>query len=100
MKPKNPIINAHKKSLREARATRLEIESSLPKPTQLIAMEEYCPVARPRDMHELLIEAVQKEDIINHKDFNAIVEPTLTTIVKSLKLTPTATVAFFRTFVP
>jgi len=36
------------------------------KPTTLISMKEYCKYVRPRDAHELIIEAVRKEDEWNH----------------------------------
>lgn len=33
---------------------------------QTISRSEYCPQPRPMDLRELIIEAVQIEDIINH----------------------------------
>lgn len=95
MSAHNPIINAHRRNLRELRKERnMDMEILYVKPTQPLSLEEYCPIKRPLNAQELILEAVQFEDRINHSGKVKEIIPKMH--YPELKLTPTSIVAFAR----
>lgn len=70
----------------------------LRKKVQSITMGEYCRVPRPVDFQELVKEAVQIEDIINHPPVRTPI-PKME-YPKSYVWKCTAKYAFFRQFMP
>lgn len=67
MKVQNKIINAHRRNIREERFLRMvEIEKIEQKPTEPIALRDYCKVKRPLDLFEMIQRETEIVDAINH----------------------------------
>lgn len=62
-------------------------------------MKAYCPVPRPLDARELIMEAVKKEDEINHRNDPATTIPEME-YPKSGKWENTARFAFIKQLLP
>ncbi len=109
---KNSILKAHRQMLVEARKTpsrfrrvrylKIGSDEILEKsflPTEPISMAEYCPVPRPLNIQDMIVEAVRKEDLIR-----STFEHTPKEIPKmsypEIKFRPASLKAFIRSFAP
>lgn len=97
MRAKNPIINAHRRYMREREKERREIETKF-LPTQPLSMSEYCPVKRPFGVRELIEDAVRIEDLYNHPPKRTEV-PKDMTYPSTLDFKPASKRAFFKEIV-
>lgn len=56
------------------------------KKLQLISITSYCSKSKAFDMRDILIETVQKEDLINHADTEVINIPKMVSPVTKFKI--------------